>query len=355
MTRKELKLTITAVMILWCNIVYCSEIKSVFHYNSQTLSKYEYLINKTGIPSPQNTHTPMPTDLDIYVCNKSSRVCGSLPTGFKSTIEYSQSSSYFNSTAADSGERYTFMVTPVKVETVGQCNQENVNGQAVMKCTWPGRISLPLTLVDTQSGHEITRQNVTINIDPGGGNNDTDQYASITGEIELDETPESLSEIAVDTTALDNLRLEWTVEGMGDTDGDIYMIKGSLTLNGASGTTIHRSLTPESLNASFSAQSIEQNKTVTLSGPKESEPLSPIYIYHDNTPCDDSSLCAYSLNNATATIVCDDSNAHLAFNQTCNASATSLCQDGKVGDIQGTWGRVAIDTMCAITVTIPYE
>lgn len=339
--------TITGCMLLWCNIGYCSEVRSVFHYNSQIYSRSE----TSNSQEFGAIHVPLPRHLDL------------LPTHtprssiyLKSTIEFSQASSYFHSTAADNNEKYIFVATPTKAESLGHCYLVMLAGDGDhVDCKWNNKLSLPLTLIDIQNGHEINRQNVTINASIGDSSNDTDQYTSIIGEIELDESNGTLSGLAVDTTALDNLHLEWTITEVDDTSGSPNSWTGSLTLNGTSGTTIHRSLTPEALNASFSAQSIDQNKTVTLSGPKENEPLSAIYIYHDNTPCDDSSLCAYSLNNAAATIVCDDNNVHLAFNKTCSASATSLCQDGKVGDIQGTWGRVAIDTMCAISVTIPYE
>lgn len=127
-----------------------------------------------------------------------------------------------------------------------------------------------------------------------------------------------------------------------DTEGDFGIWNGSLVLNGSPASTLHRYLPPEILDASFSENTIVHSTEVAMTGAKNNVELASVYLYHGNTPCDDTSLCNYSLNKTSVALVCHDLNAQLAFSSTCNASDTTHCLNGKVGTINGTWGKSAL-------------
>ncbi|MFX9101172.1 hypothetical protein ABTN51_20015, partial [Acinetobacter baumannii] len=85
-------------------------------------------------------------------------------------------------------------------------------------------------------------------------------------------------------------------------------------------STLHRYLLPEILDASFSENTIAHSTEVAMTGAKNNVELASVYLYHGNTPCDDTSLCNYSLNKTSVSLVCHDLNAQLNFSNTCNAS-----------------------------------
>lgn len=278
---------------------------------------------------------------------------GTLPDGLESTLEFDPSTSFINTTAVDNGITYSFTGEAVKATAHASCTANQATNSAI--CVWDKSFSLPLTLLTKQNGITINQQNLTVSVIPGGGNSDTNQYSSLSGHIIIDESVSSYTNYEPETSGIENLKLKWTVTVTEDTEGDVGIWNGSLVLNGSPASTLHRYLLPEILDASFSENTIAHSTEVAMTGDKKYVELASVYLYHGNTPCDDTSLCNYSLNKTSVSLVCHDLNAQLNFSNTCNASGTTHCLNGKVGTIKGTWERVNIDTTCAITVLIPYE
>ncbi|EEC0302897.1 hypothetical protein KV686_000652 [Salmonella enterica] len=276
-----------------------------------------------------------------------------MPDGLESTLEFDPSTSFINTTAVDNGITYSFTGEAVKATAHASCTANQATNSAI--CVWDKSFSLPLTLLTKQNGITINQQNLTVSVIPGGGNNDTNQYSSLSGHIIIDESVSSYTNYEPETSGIENLKLKWTVTVTEDTEGDVGIWNGSLVLNGSPASTLHRYLLPEILDASFSENTIAHSTEVAMTGAKNNVELASVYLYHGNTPCDDTSLCNYSLNKTSVSLVCHDLNAQLNFSNTCNASGTTHCLNGKVGTIKGTWERVNIDTTCAITVLIPYE
>lgn len=334
----------------WCNSLQCAEMRTDINYRSQINSQYDSRKSVTGNPCFDNIHTPLPTEINIIWGHS---IHGTISSGLTSTLEFDPSTSFINTTAADNGITYNFTGEAVKATAHAVCTANQAQTSAT--CVWDKSFSLPLTLITRQNGITINQQNLLVSVMPGGGNSDTNQYSSLSGHFIFDESVVNYTGYEPETTGIVNLRFKWTVTVTEDTEGDIGTWNGSLVLNNSPASTIHRSLPPDIINASFSAHSIVQSSEIVMTGVQNNAELIPIYLYHDSTTCDDTSLCTYSLNNASATIVCHDQNAQLTFNHTCNASAATQCKDGEIGTINGAWGRVNIDTMCAATVTIPYE
>ncbi|EEG3118718.1 hypothetical protein GZD19_001497 [Salmonella enterica subsp. enterica] len=276
-----------------------------------------------------------------------------MPDGLESTLEFDPSTSFINTTAVDNGITYSFTGEAVKATAHASCTANQATNNAI--CVWDKSFSLPLTLLTKQNGITINQQNLTVSVIPGGGNSDTNQYSSLSGHIIIDESVSSYTNYEPETSGIENLKLKWTVTVTEDTEGDVGIWNGSLVLNGSPASTLHRYLLPEILDASFSENTIAHSTEVAMTGAKNNVELASVYLYHGNTPCDDTSLCNYSLNKTSVSLVCHDLNAQLNFSNTCNASGTTHCLNGKVGTIKGTWERVNIDTTCAITVLIPYE
>ncbi|EAA2102526.1 hypothetical protein EW399_11100 [Salmonella enterica subsp. enterica serovar Leoben] len=276
-----------------------------------------------------------------------------MPDGLESTLEFDPSTSFINTTAVDNGITYSFTGEAVKATAHASCTANQATNSAI--CVWDKSFSLPLTLLTKQNGITINQQNLTVSVIPGGGNSDTNQYSSLSGHIIIDESVSSYTNYEPETSGIENLKLKWTVTVTEDTEGDVGIWNGSLVLNGSPASTLHRYLLPEILDASFSENTIAHSTEVAMTGAKNNVELASVYLYHGNTPCDDTSLCNYSLNKTSVSLVCHDLNAQLNFSNTCNASGTTHCLNGKVGTIKGTWERVNIDTTCAITVLIPYE
>lgn len=276
-----------------------------------------------------------------------------MPDGLESTLEFDPSTSFINTTAVDNGITYSFTGEAVKATAHASCTANQATNSAI--CVWDKSFSLPLTLLTKQNGITINQQNLTVSVIPGGGNSDTNQYSSLSGHIIIDESVSSYTNYEPETSGIENLKLKWTVTVTEDTEGDVGIWNGSLVLNGSPASTLHRYLLPEILDASFSENTIAHSTEVAMTGAKNNVELASVYLYHGNTPCDDTSLCNYSLNKTSVSLVCHDLNAQLNFSNTCNASGTTHCLNGKVGTIKGTRERVNIDTTCAITVLIPYE
>ncbi|HCS1689180.1 TPA: hypothetical protein OQP59_003896, partial [Salmonella enterica subsp. enterica serovar Typhi] len=270
-----------------------------------------------------------------------------MPDGLESTLEFDPSTSFINTTAVDNGITYSFTGEAVKATAHASCTANQATNSAI--CVWDKSFSLPLTLLTKQNGITINQQNLTVSVIPGGGNNDTNQYSSLSGHIIIDESVSSYTNYEPETSGIENLKLKWTVTVTEDTEGDVGIWNGSLVLNGSPASTLHRYLLPEILDASFSENAIAHSTEVAMTGAKNNVELASVYLYHGNTPCDDTSLCNYSLNKTSVSLVCHDLNAQLNFSNTCNASGTTHCLNGKVGTIKGTWERVNIDTTCAIT------
>ncbi|EBX1353930.1 hypothetical protein DQ806_12720 [Salmonella enterica subsp. enterica serovar Okatie] len=363
MQRILLQLILIIISAFWCIALQCAEVRTDIKYNSQISSQLDSITGPaTGDPHLDDIHTPLPINIHILSsCTKSGGgggggcgIQGVIPNKLESTLEFDPSTSFINTTAVDNGITYTFTGEAVKATAHANCTANQASNSAI--CVWDKSFSLPLTLLTKQNGITINQQNITISVIPGGGNNDTNQYSSLSGHIILDESANSYTGYEPETSGIENLKLKWTVTVTEDADGDVGTTwNGSLVLNGSPASTLHRYLRPDILDASFSENAIAHSTEVAMTGAKNNVELASVYLYHGNTPCDDTSLCNYSLNKTSVALVCHDLNAQLAFSSTCNASDTTHCLNGKVGTINGTWGRVNIDTTCAVTVLIPYE
>ncbi|HAG3536122.1 TPA: hypothetical protein H2X53_001905 [Salmonella enterica] len=356
-----LKTSLLITSTFWCIALQCAEVRTDIKYNSQIISQFDSISALAGDPTFDTIHTPLPTNIHILSsCTKSGGsgggggcIPGTLPDGLESTLEFDPSTSFINTTAVDNGITYSFTGEAVKATAHASCTANQATNSAI--CVWDKSFSLPLTLLTKQNGITINQQNLTVSVIPGGGNNDTNQYSSLSGHIIIDESVSSYTNYEPETSGIENLKLKWTVTVTEDTEGDVGIWNGSLVLNGSPASTLHRYLLPEILDASFSENAIAHSTEVAMTGAKNNVELASVYLYHGNTPCDDTSLCNYSLNKTSVSLVCHDLNAQLNFSNTCNASGTTHCLNGKVGTIKGTWERVNIGTTCAITVLIPYE
>lgn len=356
-----LKTSLLITSTFWCIALQCAEVRTDIKYNSQIISQFDSISALAGDPTFDTIHTPLPTNIHILSsCTKSGGsgggggcIPGTLPDGLESTLEFDPSTSFINTTAVDNGITYSFTGESVKATAHASCTANQATNSAI--CVWDKSFSLPLTLLTKQNGITINQQNLTVSVIPGGGNSDTNQYSSLSGHIIIDESVSSYTNYEPETSGIENLKLKWTVTVTEDTEGDVGIWNGSLVLNGSPASTLHRYLLPEILDASFSENTIAHSTEVAMTGAKNNVELASVYLYHGNTPCDDTSLCNYSLNKTSVSLVCHDLNAQLNFSNTCNASGTTHCLNGKVGTIKGTWERVNIDTTCAITVLIPYE
>ncbi|EEN4860235.1 hypothetical protein GK134_10585 [Salmonella enterica] len=361
MQRILLQLILVIISGFWCIALQCAEVRTDIEYNSQIISQFDSLGALTGDPTLDTIHTPLPTNIHILSsCTKSGGGdgggCipqGTIPYGLESTLEFDPSTSFINTTAVDNGITYSFTGEAVKATAHADCTGNQATNSVI--CVWDKSFSLPLTLLTKQNGITINQQNLTVSVIPGGGNSDTNQYSSLSGHIIIDESVSSYASYEPETSGIENLKFKWTVTVTEDTEGNFGIWNGSLVLNGSPASTLHRYFPPEILDASFSENTIVHSTEVAMTGAKNNVELSSVYLYHGNTPCDDTSLCNYSLNKTSVALVCHDLNAQLAFSSTCNASDTTHCLNGKVGTINGTWGKVSIDTTCAITVLIPYE
>ncbi|EHH3297579.1 hypothetical protein J7Z05_003600 [Salmonella enterica] len=363
MQRILLQLILVIISGFWCIALQCAEVRTDIKYNSQISSQLDSITGPmTGDPRLDDIHTPLPTNIHILSsCTKSGGggeggcgIQGVIPNELESTLEFDSSTSFINTTAVDNGITYIFTGETVKATAHANCTANQATNSAI--CVWDKSFSLPLTLLTKQNGITINQQNLTVSVIPGGGNNDTNQYSSLSGHIILDESANSYTGYEPETSGIENLKLKWTVTVTEDVNGDVGTTwNGSLVLNGSPASTLHRYLPPEIVDASFSENTIVHSTEVAMTGAKNNVELAAVYLYHGNTPCDDTSLCNYSLNKTSVALVCHDLNAQLAFSSTCNASDTTHCLNGKVGTINGTWGKVSIDTTCAITVLIPYE
>ncbi|MCC1771580.1 hypothetical protein KSI10_26505, partial [Salmonella enterica subsp. enterica serovar Indiana] len=93
-------------------------------------------------------------------------------------------------------------------------------------------------LLTKQNGITINQQNLTVSVIPGGGNNDTNQYSSLSGHIIIDESVSSYASYEPETSGIENLKFKWTVTVTEDTEGDFGIWNGSLVLNGSPASTL---------------------------------------------------------------------------------------------------------------------
>ncbi|MDO8234828.1 hypothetical protein Q5738_14790 [Citrobacter werkmanii] len=135
---------------------------------------------------------------------------------------------------------------------------------------------------------------------------------------------------------------------------------GATTIATMSNVLITNKLTPESLTASFNPDNNVLFLNVNKSGIGDNTELGRIYLRSDGGKCSvvdtsyykNAGVCAYSLQNTTVTATCPDSNLAISY---AKSTQNEQQNDALMGIITGSWGRVNIDTTCAITVTIPYE
>ncbi|EMQ7141243.1 hypothetical protein WH956_000669 [Salmonella enterica] len=354
---------IKIMAVIVCTIptwVNAATIQSKIEYNTHLLSRLVSVSNITGNRS-DIIRTPMPTNIIISTkCEVSwesscHTIHGTMPTGLESTVKFDPNEDFIKVTASEKGIQYHFTAAYNSIKVKGTCKETDHTDYVQSQCSWPGTITLPLTLTLVNSSAHIVDQSVALIVEPGGGNNETDQFTKLTGNIILEDSASNYTSVDVSTSAIDEIHMQWVVKVTEDREGDTGYYYGTLTKTGASVTPIHYSLPADVLNASFSPDALNQNINVQMSGVKTDAELALIYIFHEQTPCDDSPLCNYNLINASTSIVCGDNNAHLTFNRSCSGSSSTTCENGKIGSITGTWGRVNIDTTCAVTVLIPYE
>ncbi|EOC3202118.1 hypothetical protein ACY2H5_003890 [Salmonella enterica subsp. enterica serovar Cerro] len=135
-------------------------------------------------------------------------------------------------------------------------------------------------------------------------------------------------------------------------------LPGSLNLNGNVATTV--SLYPEQLDASFSKTEFSiTSASKEFTGSGNNELLAEIYLNYGLQHCQSQtadSICGQILANANVSTSCGDHNITITTNM-CNTGNGQCDSDEtwKIAEIFGTWGRVNVDTICAITVLLPYE
>ncbi|HDC2125241.1 TPA: hypothetical protein O7X39_003859 [Salmonella enterica] len=350
--KTEIFRLLSFVIIVIPTMTIAGTVQNKIEYNTPLMSRMT-AENYSGCQIFEGISTPMPENVTAIDMSETGCNFGTFPPGLESTIEFNPDTDYIKLTATDSGITYTFTAKATSIKSYARCPiSDNHNAT----CTWPGAVTLPLTLSLVNSSARIAEQSVALIVTPGGNSNSvTDQFARLTGNVLIEESTNNYATVIPSVAATDDISIRWITRIIGDQQGDIGDYLGTLTKTGASANPIHYSLPADVLNASFSPDALNQNINVQMSGVKTDAELASIYIFHEQTPCDDSPLCNYNLINASTSIVCGDNNAHLTFNRSCSGSSSTTCENGKIGSITGTWGRVNIDTTCAVTVLIPYE
>ncbi|HBZ6168194.1 TPA: hypothetical protein ML354_000844 [Salmonella enterica] len=247
----------------------------------------------------------------------------------------------------------TFFTLPNMTETRrARCTSHD---NSTLDCVWTSNIDAQLN-ISPQYDAQIIKQDLKLHIEPSSYDYAQSQY--IDGEITYNTKKHQVSYDAYSITTYGftdhNIKTEISIID-ANFGTSITTINDKMSFDSDS-VQIIASIDPENLAASFDKYSEVTSINKEFSGPKTNELIANIFLRHGNMPCDvyeSDSICAQIIDNATVSIACDDKNMQIEA-LPCDQNNTE-CARSQMVELRGTWGRVNIDTDCAVTVLLPYE
>lgn len=249
---------------------------------------------------------------------------------------------------------------PFEEKRRARCTAKN---SSTMDCIWENNFDINLTFSPSTGISSIERQSLSLHIEPTANVQASLQQINLSGDLIYQSSayPVYNQGYTPDDQASISFHVKYNIiqSSFGTQTGPATgTLPGSLSMHGGIPTTV--SLYPEQLDASFS----KTEKTITsaskqFTGPGNNERLAEIYLDYGTQHCQPQSpgsICGQLLANASVSTSCGDSNITITTNM-CS-TGNSQCDgddEWKIAEIYGTWGRVNIDTMCAITILLPYE
>ncbi|ENG0937569.1 hypothetical protein ABSH91_001170 [Salmonella enterica] len=219
----------------------------------------------------------------------------------------------------------------------------------MISCTWYGILDTKIILSPVNNT-TIDSQTINLKLTSGGATLMTGFTidGAIRGKTSLSSTPTQ------QTNQISDLYFQYqtythTINSCCNLTifDDGYLTSYSSGISG----NVDFSYTPESLSASFTENGETTTLTKNYEGEKKDFEIGQIWLHVNGKYCyhKEGSLCEFITQNSTANITCDSDNITVSLVEEKKSSAS------RIRNIMGTWGKVNIDTSCAITVTIPYE
>lgn len=226
-----------------------------------------------------------------------------------------------------------------------------------LECVWPSDMNVDLEL-QPLNRTIIEKQSLTFNAKPTSDYN-AEQFK---GDIVYQ------TAFALDTNGYDNSKENNTT--ISNVGYDLKVISSNfgtpiknyhtarIISYGSAISTV--AIYPDKLDASFSDRTIVQSLNSQLNETGNNISLGFIYLFYNNISCrtdSSNSVCNQIAKDSTVSVHCDDRNMEIKAIK-CSDNSSSCGTDllySNIAELQGSWGRVNIDTMCAVTVLLPYE
>ncbi|EBX1353931.1 hypothetical protein DQ806_12725 [Salmonella enterica subsp. enterica serovar Okatie] len=226
---------------------------------------------------------------------------------------------------------------------------------STLDCAWTSNIDAQLN-ISPYDGSQIIKQDLKLHIEPSSYDYAQSQY--IDGEITYNTQKHQVSYDPYSETAYGNTNsIKAKISIIDSNFGtSITTTMDNRMLFYSDSVQIIASIDPENLTASFYEYSEITSINKQFSGPKTNELITNIFLRHGGMPCyvyKSDSICAQIIDNATVSIACKDKNMQIEAIP-CDQNNTE-CARSQMVELRGTWGRVNIDTDCAVTVLLPYE
>ena len=226
-----------------------------------------------------------------------------------------------------------------------------------LECVWPSDMKVDVEL-QPLNRTTIEKQSLTFIAQPTSDYN-TEQFK---GDIVYQ------TDFALDTNGYDNSKENTT--NINNIGYDLKVISSNfgtpiknyhtarIISYGSAISTV--AIYPDKLDASFSDRTIVQLLNSQLNETGNNTSLGFIYLFYNNISCrtdSSNSVCNQIAKDSTVSVYCDDRNMEIKAIK-CSDNSSSCGTDllySNIAELQGSWGRVNIDTMCAVTVLLPYE
>lgn len=228
-----------------------------------------------------------------------------------------------------------------------------------MECSWSSDININLVLESQESLAIIEQQSLTFNAKP------TDAYHTeqFTGNITYQSKqfqPESngYDNSTGNNVIINGLSYELKILSSNFNTPTASYQTERITSYGNAISTV--SVYPEKLDASFSDKSVLKSLSKQYTDIGQDIALGYIYLFYNDAGCradSNNSICYQIAKDSSISMHCDDKNIQVDVHK-CNGGASACGSDSMystIAELRGTWGRVNIDTTCAITVLLPYE
>ncbi|EBS6870258.1 hypothetical protein CBZ93_08620 [Salmonella enterica] len=336
-------------------------VETTFHFNSRFTIDTIPTFPNVSIPGTGGGHLPLPNIISVKdICFGESSDCNKTGKNvvLQSILHIPAGTVLYISGQAAFSIRETTTLT-----ATGTCTYANYLSN--FKCKW-NYSDAPVS-VSSLTSLRILRQNIYLTVHPSSSDYIIQGTIETTNITQLTD-PSYINHYFGGVSAYHLLNFrggDYTIKVI---DGCCGIASGSGTSTTAGVTSIEtmsnvlitNKLTPESLTASFNPDNNVLFLNVNKSGIGDNTELGRIYLRSDGVKCSvvdtsyykNAGVCAYSLQNTTVTATCPDTNLAIHY---VKSTENEQQNDALMGIITGSWGRVNIDTTCAITVTIPYE